>query len=468
MNKKAILIPVAVLTTGALLLTGCGNNSAASASRRATEAARKTDTIVKRLDTYTDAHYKFPQSFQGTGFKMKGQDCFGGDCPPMNMYGQSTNNFYHRMDGMHRLAHDISETNTRKHGLIHEVRHEAQKARNLSNELRGRRIKNADWNGFNRAHTSLNANLRDLSKQRGKMTRDMRMLPNNKNINVDAMTNRYSTINNKLQTRKATLQNIHTDLQSMNAAMTTALATPKPQRTGMFQRKNNTTKHTAQKQAHTKTKRQDGMVYPQPTMTPKPGITFNQQQHQHALPVIEQSRAQMPQQANHMYSRKESKQRITPLPATLDGEQQRLQQESEKARLRSERQAQRIQERKMECVTPDCAPAEMTPQVHPRNHNSQPQVAHPHHAHHPSSQQHVTPRPGHPNNRSVAQPQVTPRTNAPDIHPHAHHPHTHPRRVATPQPQQTVTPKHETITAGQPQQYSRPAGHGQRGLGIPA
>ena len=260
MNKK-ILVPVAVLTTGALLLTGCGGNSTAAASRRASDAARKTDTIVKKLDTYTDAHYNFPQSFQGTGFRMKNQDCFG--CP-------TPTNFQSRMDGMHGLCADISNANARKTSLVQEVRHEAQTARNLSHQLRGKRVRNADWNEFNRAHDNLKTNLRELSKQRGKMHRDVRMVPRgNKNINVDAMTNRYSTINNKLTARTTALENIRQDLNTMNSAMKSAIETPKP--TKQASNRNTASKRqTLKKQQNTTAPRarvgtqdrQDGFVYP--------------------------------------------------------------------------------------------------------------------------------------------------------------------------------------------------------------
>ena len=227
MNKK-ILVPVAILTTGAMLLTGCGGgNNAQEASRKAIEAARKTDYAIKRLDTYTDAHFNFPQSLVGNGYRMVGdiaQGCVDAVCVTHHGHNQ----FHHRMNNMHHVANNISQTNTSKYSLIQEVRHEAQTARNLSNQLKRKRVKNADFTEFKQAHKSLNTNLRALNKQRGKIHRDVRMVPkNNRNINVDALTNRYGSIQGKLDTRKATLTNIRTDLQTMNRSMSQALSTPR-------------------------------------------------------------------------------------------------------------------------------------------------------------------------------------------------------------------------------------------------
>jgi len=107
-KTKIALASVAVLTCGAMLFTGCGNaNNANAAARMSGKTAKRADNIVKKMDTYQDTHYKFPNSF-GNDFFVKSHD-YNND-----FYFRSETTAQKKYDGKQKKTF-TSRTKTKKH-----------------------------------------------------------------------------------------------------------------------------------------------------------------------------------------------------------------------------------------------------------------------------------------------------------------------------------------------------------------
>lgn len=270
MNKKALTAVVAVSAAAAMIMTGCNASSARAASAQSENTAKRTDTVMKRMDTFSDKDFKFPQHF-GHDFFIKEDKTKTGEVSgtqtetenrgennarvtmnpqtrasarrminenpnryqakhykyaDVNMDNEARVKLYERLDDLYLLCADLSAANKKQDQKKAEIREQANLLRKHSKELKGKKIK-TDWGKFNTAQKNTKKSLDELYKDRGKLSKRVRTIPKSGgNINVDAMTSRYSAIMNKMDARLNKLDKVHNDLYEMNRAASAALGKP--------------------------------------------------------------------------------------------------------------------------------------------------------------------------------------------------------------------------------------------------
>ena len=279
-KSKAILASVAVGTCCVMLLTGCGNaNNANAAARMGNNTAKRADNIVKKLDTYEDAHYKFPTAFGGDFFvkdhdyandfyfksvhtkevqtiekqprklsermKMKSLQrrasrqnakptsvnagtMEGGrymarhyESNRLNQENAGKKAYIDRYDDLYMLCADISAANAKQDKLISEIRGETTQLRQNAGMVYGQNKKiKKDWSEFNKAHADTQKAMTMLYRDRNAVGKSLRVVPKKMdNVHPEKLSMRYQVIMNKLDCRIDKLEATKDGLCRMNKAL---------------------------------------------------------------------------------------------------------------------------------------------------------------------------------------------------------------------------------------------------------
>jgi len=281
MKKKVALGVIATATAATMMLAGCEASNAGNASNMSEKTAKRSETVVARLDKFEDKHYNFPKAF-GNDFFVTNYDKasdiqFRG--PSFNQHNEiskesnrflkrkntrrtgirsasatpekdeyyrytsykghhftsdqlNKNNaqkqqYFNRLDDLYMLCADISAANSKQNKLIDEIRGEAKTMKSLSGELKNNRKLKANWSSFNHHHERTGKALNSLYRDRGSVKKTTRMIPKaNSNLNPEALEMRYQVVMNKLNGRIEKLEATKQGLYGMNQSMRTALGKP--------------------------------------------------------------------------------------------------------------------------------------------------------------------------------------------------------------------------------------------------
>ncbi|MCL2755995.1 MAG: hypothetical protein FWE45_02990 [Firmicutes bacterium] len=281
MKKKAIFGGIVIGTCCVLLLSGCNANSADAAARMSDKTANRADTIIKKIDTYEDTHYRFPSAFGNEFFvtdhdykddfrfksetsyeikdntssyqkdaaKSRGIKMFRPTSKKINKKTPATVNantneinqryqarhfehtklnqnnqkkqaYMNRLDDLYMLCADISAANTKQNQLISQIREESNMLRQNASGLYGKKTK-ADWSEFNKAHDDTNKAMTKLYRDRNSVGKRIRMLPKKSdNVHPEKLTTRYQYVMSKLDCRIDKLEQTKSGLERMNNSIT--------------------------------------------------------------------------------------------------------------------------------------------------------------------------------------------------------------------------------------------------------
>ena len=250
------LITAAILITAAVTMTACGDSTAASAARTGDNTAKRIDSVVKSMDTATDKQFNFPSAF-GDDFAM--MNCENGVCVPVTQQSQRPqkyNAYVNRLDELYNMCAGISMLNAQIKQCLTEIKLENNETKRLAKELRKTKADRENYVAIERQHSDTKSNLDRLYKHRGQITKSTKRLPNSgDNINVEAMTARYSAIKDKLEHRHRLLVAVKESIQDANRTMLTTIGiqqhSPQSARTELISRPHKPQQNTQQETRRT-------------------------------------------------------------------------------------------------------------------------------------------------------------------------------------------------------------------------
>jgi len=230
--KKLGLAVLGLVLASALIITGCSASSSASASRIAESSAKRSDSIVGKLEVIDDAQFNFPLGFGSNFFKSDVNAGFEPrhfDIDDLNLDNPERIAFMNQLDDLYKLCADIVAGNRVQAQIIRDIRQETSIMRCLSEELSTQKIKDFDWAEFNRARDDIDTAVSELRRDRNKIERKLRVLPRSTvNINPEAMSTRFMKVMDRIDARVEMLESLKFALFRMNLEMQNAMGKNEP------------------------------------------------------------------------------------------------------------------------------------------------------------------------------------------------------------------------------------------------
>jgi len=214
------LLTAAVLIAAGVTLSACSNSNAASAIRSSDNTAKRVASVVKVMDKVETTHFKFPSVF-GDEFEALASPVSADLNRP-----QKYSDYISRMDNLYGTCAEISAINEQIKQRITEIKQENSETKRLAQQLKISKAGKANYAAIERQNADTRRELGRLYKHRGKLAKSTKRLPDTgNNINVDAMTARYSALKDKLEERLNLLTAVKERIQDVNSTMYTVTQT---------------------------------------------------------------------------------------------------------------------------------------------------------------------------------------------------------------------------------------------------
>jgi len=251
MKRKFLIGALCLTLCTTLLLSGCNNNANLQAANKSRTTASRAQTVVKRLDTYSNEKFNFPSALGENFFetqKSTKSPKIVNATPPMQskrympkFFTKSELNnscpirtqYLNRLDDLYALCADITMANEYKEELIEEIKFESERARSLGSEFKKNsqtkskrkktnQVQNLD--SLNQIRKETDISIRLLNRDKGHMTRPVKRLPkSDAPLCLDSLEKQYLEIMSHLESRITKLENVLNGLLDMNYELRTAL-----------------------------------------------------------------------------------------------------------------------------------------------------------------------------------------------------------------------------------------------------
>jgi hypothetical protein len=302
-RKKLVIACLCALTASAVFFTGCSGSDASNAARISTSTAHQVDAVVKKLDTVSDKSFKFPTAFGNNFFtdgdQNKNQDAFfTGSYTPgpeyrrringnrtgryvaehftleeLNQDNKNRTAYLDKFDDLYVLCADISAINTKIKNRTEEIIRKNAENKIMAQNLKKTKASAETFSNISRKNEEINYELQKLNKDRNKLARQTRLLPDSgDNINVDALTVKYSSIMEKLNKRLESLEALDKSISDINNSMKNTTAATQNQQYNATQNQPYSATQDPQYYS-TQNRQQNNMGYP--ITSPQNGGTDN-------------------------------------------------------------------------------------------------------------------------------------------------------------------------------------------------
>lgn len=202
-----------------IILTACSVSSSAGASRVAERTAKRTDSVVSKIQPIDEKSFNFPNAMGSNFFVCAGYEPQFYNMDDLNLKSPERLAFLAQLDNLYALCADIMAANIIAEQIKSDIRQQAAIMRSIAADLTSNPIKQ-DWTEFNKASSRVDDSINVLKQSRNSVERKLKIIPRQSpSINPENLIKRYTKVMERLEERASLLQCLLDGLRDMNAAM---------------------------------------------------------------------------------------------------------------------------------------------------------------------------------------------------------------------------------------------------------